>query len=98
MDPSPAIESKIRERAARLARFNDRIVRCHVVVDMPHRHQRKGRQLEVRIDLTTPTGELVVTRSPEENAAHTDFNAVMRDAFDAITRQIEDDLDRRRDR
>lgn len=51
----------------------------------------------VRIDLTTPTGELVVNRSPAAHTSHTDFNAVVRDAFNAVTRQLEDELRRRRD-
>lgn len=96
MEPSAAIESIIRERATRLERFNDRIVRCHVVVDMPHRHQKKGRLYAVRIDVTTPTGEIAATRDPPDDHSHQDLNVVLRDSFDAITRQLEDDVRRRR--
>jgi ribosomal subunit interface protein len=96
MDHSDAIEAVIRERAARLERFHDRIVRCHVVVDVPHRHQRKGRLFAVRLDLTTPTGELVVKRDPPEDHSHEDFYVVVRDAFDAMARQLEDEVRRRR--
>jgi ribosome-associated translation inhibitor RaiA len=96
MGPSEAIESMIRERAARLERFHDRIVRCHVVVDMPHRHHKKGRLYTVRIDVTTPTGEFVATRDPSRDHSHEDFNVVVRDAFDALSRQLEDEVRRRR--
>ena len=65
LTPSPAIESLIRQRSARIERFYDRIIRCHVVVDMPHRHQRKGRQFSVHVDITTPESEIVVTRAAE---------------------------------
>lgn len=96
MDPSDAIESMIRERSARLERFHDRIMRCHVVVDMPHRHQRKGRLYAVRIDITTPTGEIAVTRDPSDDHSHEDFSVVVRDAFNAASRRLEDEVRRRR--
>lgn len=96
MDPSEAIESMIRERSARLERFHDRIVRCHVVVDVPHRHQRKGRLYAVRVDITTPTGEIAVTRDPQGDHSHEDLNVVVRDAFDTAARRLEDEVRRRR--
>ncbi|HEX7670990.1 MAG TPA: HPF/RaiA family ribosome-associated protein [Polyangiaceae bacterium] len=96
MSSSEAVESMIRERASRLERFHDRIVRCHVVVDVPHRHRSKGRLFSVRIDITTPTGEIAVTREPQHDLSHEDFNAVVRDAFDAAARQLEDEARRRR--
>ena len=96
MDPSDAIASSIRERAKKLERFHDRMIRCHVVVDVPHRHQRKGRLYAVRIDITTPTGEIIASREPALDQAHEDFNVVMRDAFSAAARQLEDEVRRRR--
>jgi ribosome-associated translation inhibitor RaiA len=96
MDPSEAVAALIRERAARLERFHDRIVRCHVVVDLPHKHHRKGHHFAVRLDITTPTGQLAVTRDPPLDSTHEDFHAVVRDAFDAAARQLEDEARRRR--
>jgi ribosomal subunit interface protein len=96
MEPSDAIETVIRERAARLEHFHSRIVRCHVVLDVPHRHQRKGRLYAVRLAVTTPTGELVVKRDPPENHSHEEFYVVVRDAFDAMARQLEDEVRKRR--
>jgi cold shock CspA family protein/ribosome-associated translation inhibitor RaiA len=96
MDPSPAIEDAIRERAARLERFHDRITRCHVTVDVPHRHHTKGRLFAVRIDITTPAREIAVTRDPPADRTHEDFKVVLRDAFNSATRQLEDDVRRRR--
>jgi cold shock CspA family protein len=43
----------------------------------------------VRIDLTVPGQELVVSRDPAENQAHTDAYVAVRDAFDAAKRQLE---------
>jgi ribosomal subunit interface protein len=96
MSPSPAIASLIRERSARIERFYDRIIRCHVVVDVPHRHQKKGRQYSVHLDIKTPESEIVVTRAAEADESHQELQAAVRDAFDTATRQLEDDVRRRR--
>lgn len=40
MDPSPALEARIREKAAQLERFEGDILRCHVTLEAPHRHHR----------------------------------------------------------
>ena len=36
----------------------DRIVRCEVMIETPHRHHRNGRQFHVRVRLTVPGGEI----------------------------------------
>jgi cold shock CspA family protein len=70
MPPTPAIENNIREKAAKLDSYYDRIMGCHVVVEAPHRHHHKGKAYLVRIDLTVPGGEIVVNRAPKRlNAA-----------------------------
>ena len=65
MTPSQAIEDNIREKASKLDCFYDRIISCRVMVEAPHRHHRKGKAYEVRIDVTVPGGELVINRSPK---------------------------------
>lgn len=89
MEPSAAIEAKIREQAERLDRFYDRIVSCRVVVEAPHKHQHKGRVYHIGIELGVPDGRIVATRDPELNHAHEDVYVAVRDAFDAIRRQLE---------
>ena len=90
MDPAPAVEAKIREKAAKLDRFYDRIMGCHVVVEAPHRHHRKGRAYRVRIVLTVPGRDVEVTREGPENPAHADILVAVRDAFDAAKRRLQD--------
>ena len=89
MEPSNAVEAKIRERAAKLDRFYDRITGCRVVVESPHRHHHQGKLFHVRVDLTVPGGELAVSREPAEHHAHEDVFVAIRDAFDAVQRQLE---------
>ena len=63
--PSQAIEDNIREKASKLDSFYDRIISCRVMLEAPHRHHRKGKAYEVRIDITVPGGELVINRAPK---------------------------------
>ncbi len=87
---SEAIEARIRGRAEKLDQYYDRIMSCRVVVDAVHKHHRHGNHYQVRIDLTVPGGELVASRDPDEHHAYTDVYVAIRDAFDAICRQLED--------
>lgn len=96
MPPSEAIEAHIREKAAKLDLFYDRITRCRVVVEAPHRHHHKGKLFNVRIDMTVPGGELVVNRDPSKRAAHEDVYVAIRDAFDAARRKLQDFARRQR--
>ncbi len=81
---SEAIEAKINEKAAKLDRFNDRIMACRVVVEETQKKQRQGRLFSVHIDLTVPGRELAITK--QEN---TDVYVAIRDAFDAAVRLLD---------
>ncbi len=98
MEPSPAIEERVRERAAKLERFYDRITSCRVLVEEPHLHQHKGKLFHVRIDVTVPGGELVANRSHDDNHAHEDVYVAIRDAFRAIERQLEEHAQKKKGR
>ena len=90
MPPSPAVEADIRDKAAKLEEFYDRITSVRVVVETPHRQHRQGKLFHVRIDVRVPGRELVVRREPAEHRAHEDVHAAVRDAFDAAKRRLED--------
>jgi ribosomal subunit interface protein len=96
MDASPAVEAKIRERAAELERFYDRIVSCRVVIEAPHRRHEQGKLFHIRVDLKVPGREIVVKRDPTEHHAHEDIFVAVRDCFDAVRRQLEDYVRRQR--
>ncbi len=90
MDRSEAVESAVRERAAKLDHFADHIMSCRVVVEAPHKHHHQGGLFHVRIDIKVPGRELVVSREPAGHHAHEDVYVAVRDAFDAARRQLED--------
>ena len=65
---SPELDSDINDRIDGLARFYDSIVRCTVVVEVPHRHQRDGSHVQVRIEVSVPRGgPIVVNREPSNH-------------------------------
>lgn len=96
MESSPAVEARVRERAARLERYFDRIVNCRVVVESPHHHQHQGHRFRVRIGLTVPDGEVIADSSRSASAAHEDVYVAVRDAFDTADRALEDWARKRR--
>ena len=57
---SDALEAAIRDHVAWLAQFHAGIVRCRVLVELPHRHRHDGRHFHVVIELTVPDGPPVV--------------------------------------
>jgi cold shock CspA family protein len=93
---SDAVEKNIRARAKKLDKFHDRIMACRVIVEAPHRHHHKGNMYQVRIDITVPEGELVVSRNRDQDQAHEDVYVAIRDAFRAARRQLEDYARKRR--
>jgi ribosomal subunit interface protein len=89
MEPSAAIESRIREKASDLERYYDRITSCEVTIESPHQHQQKGRRYAIRIELHLPESVVIATTEKQQNPAHEDIYVAIRDAFGAATRQLE---------
>jgi ribosome-associated translation inhibitor RaiA len=90
MDPSAALETRIRRKAAELEQFFDRIISCRVVVESRHRHRHQGNLFEVHIDLSVPGSQLFAGRNHAFDHSHEDAHVAVRDAFDAARRQLED--------
>ncbi len=90
MPRSEALEADIREKAEKLDKFYEHIMACSVVVEAPHSHHHQGNLFHVRIDLTVPGGELIAERGPKEHHSHENAYVAVRDAFDAIKRQLQD--------
>lgn len=85
-----AIEAEVRKRADKLERFYDRILNVRVVVEAPHRRRREGNVFQVKIDLSVPNKVIMVDREHRKLRSHEDVFVAIRDAFDAVRRQLED--------
>jgi cold shock CspA family protein/ribosome-associated translation inhibitor RaiA len=69
MKSSEAVEARVREEVSKLETFYQKIMHCRVVVELPHKHRRKGDLYHVRIDLTVPGEEVVVRHEPSLEAS-----------------------------
>lgn len=59
------LEQEVHDRVSWLEQFYAGIVRCHVLLEVPHRHRRDGRHFHIRIDLTVPGGPpIAVSHEP----------------------------------
>jgi ribosomal subunit interface protein len=91
MPASDALEARIRDQAAKLEAFHPQLISCRVTVEELDRHQHQGRQFQVRIDAHVPGREIVASRDH-----HQDVYVALRDAFAAVTRQLEEEVRLRR--
>ena len=89
METSPAVETRVRELADHLGVFSDRIQTCRVVVDSPHRHHHQGKVFAVKVQLVLPGEDVVVDMERPQRDGHEDVYVVLRDAFDAAKRQLQ---------
>ena len=87
---SDVVEANIREKAQKLDQFYPQIMGCRVMVEAKHHHHHKGNLYHVRIDLTVPQQELVVSHAKHDEHGHEDVYVAIRDAFNAARRQLED--------
>ncbi len=85
IDLTDAIRAEIIEKAEKLDKFYDRIIRCKVVIESPRRHQREGKLYSVHIYMTVPGSELIVKRELDK-----DLYVAIRDAFRDVRRKLED--------
>jgi ribosomal subunit interface protein len=85
MDTSPALETLIRDKAAKLEQFHPNVTGCRVVIDKPHHHKQQGEHFIVSIDVSVPGSNIVAN-----HAHHEDVHVALRDAFFAARRQLEE--------
>jgi ribosomal subunit interface protein len=90
MDPSPAVEARIREHVDKLEKLFDRITACHVMIETPPAHKNKGAPFDVRIDLRVPGKEIYVHNQRNDHDEHADFYTALNHAFDCAKRKLHD--------
>jgi hypothetical protein len=89
MESSMAVETRVRELADHLGVFSDKITSCRVVLDSPHRHSHQGKVFNVKVQLALPGEDVVVDMERPQRDGHEDVYVVLRDAFDAAKRQLQ---------
>lgn len=94
MAHSDALALQIERRMQALERLFDRIISCHVVVELAGHHHSHADHYRVSVNVVLPRHELIVSRAPGRKPESA-YVAAER-AFDEATRQLEDWLKRRR--
>lgn len=84
---SDAIATRIEQQIEKLCHYCDRILRCQVIVEVPHQHHHKKNPYHIRINLSLPGEELVINRD-NSKTHHSNAYLAIRDAFDAARRKL----------
>jgi cold shock CspA family protein len=93
LQSSQTLEREIRKRTEKLESRYGRLTACRVRIEVPHRSHRTGDLIDVRIELSVPGRELVVTngaRHARERYSAPGPLTVIREAFKAAERQLKD--------
>ncbi len=83
MPHSAPFEARIRKKVIKLEQTCPRLAACCVVMTASHGREQLRRQFTVRLSVTFPGGQVVVTRDN-----HEDVNGLLRDAFFAVRREL----------
>jgi ribosomal subunit interface protein len=92
MPRSEALETRIREDAAKLEQLVPRITSCRVAVEEVEKRTRQGREFNVRVEVRAPGHEQAISTLHR----HEDVYVAVRDAFDSARRQIQETVAARR--
>jgi ribosomal subunit interface protein len=91
LEKSDAIESRVREKIAKLQRHFERMNGCRVVLEAPHRNSAKAKVYQVKIEISVPGQQPIVVSHEREGAhAQEDLTLAIRDAFEIATRRVDD--------
>ncbi|NJL25429.1 MAG: ribosome-associated translation inhibitor RaiA [Calothrix sp. SM1_5_4] len=88
-DSSEALRGLVEDQLTRLSHFYDRITDAKVFVRIPHKHSG-ARLFHIHVQLDVPGKRLVASREPAVDERHLDVRIAVRDAFQKLTRQLED--------
>jgi ribosome-associated translation inhibitor RaiA len=96
MTHSDTLAAQLGHRTEHLDRIFDRIISCHVVVELVGHHHRHGDRYRVSINLGLPGQELLATHDPPDDRNEEPLHATADRAFDEISRQLDNWVRRRR--
>jgi ribosome-associated translation inhibitor RaiA len=89
VEHSGALEDRARKLGARLERFSDRIMQCHMTLEGPGGGHDGGPGYLVKIDLTVPGAQIHADSLHVDGAGHKDIYLALRDAFNSAKRQLQ---------
>lgn len=96
MAHSDALAAQVRLRTEKLEHLFDRIVSCHVVVELAGHRRRDGDRFHVAINLGLPGHEILVGHAPSDDHGPETADAAVDRAFGHAARELEDWVKHRR--
>ncbi len=90
------IEAVVYEKIEKLEKVCDHITSCHVLVEQNPTHQHATFSYHIRVDVKLPPHHEIVVKRDSGRNVHEDLGAVLREAFIAVRRQVEQILDRQK--
>lgn len=91
LEKSAAVEQKVRDKVDKLARHFERMTRCRVVLEAPHRSPQRPKAYQIKIEIGVPGRSPIVISHEREGAdAAEELGLALRDAFEAALRRIDD--------
>lgn len=85
LENTEALNAKIEKNIEKLGRFFHRIESCKVVVDIQQKKQSQGKLFHISIEVLVPGKKLIANKH-----ANQDLYVSIRDAFDAMNKQLQD--------
>lgn len=86
MEKTDLTTQAVEERFNKIRQISSNIIRCHVVISVPHRRHRLGNDYQVKISLVVPGHELIgQSRNKRGNG---DLYCAISDAFTSISSQL----------
>ncbi|HET7777578.1 MAG TPA: HPF/RaiA family ribosome-associated protein [Rudaea sp.] len=97
MEASPALCADVVRHADKLELFAPGILACHVTVDRAEHRHRHGSRYVVRACLTLPGIEFEAGQTQSPDQAHEDPHHAVTETFDALRRQLQQFMQKRRE-
>ena len=91
IDKSEAVETRVREKVAKLEKHFGRMTSCRVVLEVPHRSPAKPKVYQIKIEIGVPRRKpVVICHEREGSHANEELPLAIRDAFETATRKVDD--------
>lgn len=88
IDPSEAVEARVRSKVDELERLFHHLINCRVVIELANSRQHKGKTYNARIYIGVPGQEIVVTNDHPKDQGHEIVYDAIGDAFQAAERRL----------
>lgn len=88
IEPSEAVEARVRSKVGELERLFHHLINCRVVIELANSRHHKGKTYNTRIYVGVPGQEIVVTNDHPKDQGHEIVYDAIADAFQAAEKRL----------